>query len=173
MSEDLAFIEQSVKGVYAKTGAHFPFPASPHFAAELAGKAVQLEKLDQDLAACLQKGAWTVVEGIGGLFVPIQRTPPLYLLDLIARWKLPVLLVARAGLGTLNHTLLSLSALKARGVPCLALACNQGRTPRDGTEEDNGKTLAELTKLPVFHLSQDASFSTDDEEKLWKIVAES
>ena len=60
-----------------------------------------------------------VVEGVGGLLVPLRRD--LLLADFLGRIRLPTLLVARSGLGTLNHTLLSLEALRSRDIPVLGV----------------------------------------------------
>jgi malonyl-ACP O-methyltransferase BioC/dethiobiotin synthase len=60
-----------------------------------------------------------IVEGAGGLYVPIDDTH--MMIDLIARLDMPVVLAARSGLGTINHTLLSLEALKRRGIPVLGV----------------------------------------------------
>lgn len=92
-------------------------PASPHLAAALDGIAIDPARLAppaDDPARPL------VIEGAGGLMVPL--TDDLLLIDLFARWGLPVVLVARSGLGTLNHTLLSLEALRARAVPVAGVA---------------------------------------------------
>jgi dethiobiotin synthetase len=90
-------------------------PASPHLSAELDGVEIDPSALtppptDGDL----------VVEGAGGVLVPLNRHV-LYA-DLFARWGFPVVLCARTTLGGINHALLSLEALRARGVPVLGVA---------------------------------------------------
>lgn len=85
-------------------------PASPHLAAERQG----LDLADDRLI--LPDLRPLVVEGAGGLMVPIRRDPPWLMIDQFALWDAPVLLVARTGLGTINHSLLSVDALRARGV---------------------------------------------------------
>ncbi|EJL24511.1 dethiobiotin synthase [Novosphingobium sp. AP12] len=90
-------------------------PCSPHLAAEIDGVAIDparlaLPKLDGPL----------VVEGAGGVLVPISRSETYA--DQFARWGAPVVLVARTQLGTINHALLSVEALRARGVPILGVA---------------------------------------------------
>jgi dethiobiotin synthetase len=90
-------------------------PCSPHWAAEIDG--IEIE--DADLA--LPQGEdRLVIEGAGGVLVPI--CDDLLFADLFARWRLPVVLAARTALGTINHTLLSIEALRARGVPILGVA---------------------------------------------------
>jgi 8-amino-7-oxononanoate synthase len=95
-------------------GVEFPLPASPHEAAAAAGSHVDIEHLNQRLAAALRPGETLIVEPAGGLLVPL--TDELLTLDWIAAARPRCLLVARSGLGTLNHTLLSLEALAARGL---------------------------------------------------------
>ncbi|MCP9787304.1 dethiobiotin synthase [Cyanobium sp. N5-Cardenillas] len=111
-------------------------PVSPHWAAEQDGLSID--------PARLALPAWDgplVVETAGGLLVPLRRD--WLQIDQIAVWGLPVLLVARSGLGTLNHTLLSLEALERRSIPVLGLVLNGDPHP------DNPRTLAALGGVPV------------------------
>lgn len=111
-------------------------PLSPHRAAELDGveidtRALVLPATDRPL----------VVEGAGGLMVPVNRRA-LYI-DVFARWRAPVVLCARTGLGTINHTLLSIEALRARSIPLLGIAFI-------GDEmTDTQRTIAEMVKVRV------------------------
>ena len=82
-----------------------------------------------------------MVETAGGLLVPLRRD--WLQIEQLAVWGLPVLLVARSGLGTLNHTLLSVEALRRRGIPLLGLVLNGPLHP------DNPGTLAALAQTPV------------------------
>lgn len=82
-------------------------PLSPHRAAELDGVTIDLESLTPPPERL-------IIEGAGGLMVPVDRK--VLFIDLFATWKRPVVLVARTGLGTINHTLLSVEALKARKI---------------------------------------------------------
>ncbi|ODR89600.1 dethiobiotin synthase [Sinorhizobium alkalisoli] len=90
-------------------------PASPHLAARLDGVTIRPENLSPPAV-----DAPLVVEGAGGLMVPL--TECLLLADLFERWQLPIILCARTGLGTINHTLLSLEALRRRLIPVLGVA---------------------------------------------------
>ncbi|WP_431471104.1 dethiobiotin synthase [Sphingosinithalassobacter sp. LHW66-3] len=83
-------------------------PCSPHRAAEIDGVEIDPARL------ALPHVRPLVVEGAGGALVPLTRT--LLYANMFARWRLPVVLVARTGLGTINHSLLSIEALRARGV---------------------------------------------------------
>ncbi len=90
-------------------------PCSPHLAAEIDGVTI-----DPDRLALPQVEGPLVVEGAGGVMVPVTRD--LIFANLFARWGKPVVLVARTGLGTINHSLLSIEALRSRGVPILGIA---------------------------------------------------
>ncbi len=90
-------------------------PASPHLAAAIDGATILPEALlppEMDLPL--------VIEGAGGLLVPLTRDTTFA--DVFARWQLPTILCARTGLGTINHTLLSLEAMRQRRIPVLGVA---------------------------------------------------
>jgi dethiobiotin synthetase len=88
-------------------------PASPHIAAEIDAVNIDIETLTPPPGDL-------IVEGAGGALVPVTRTT-LYA-DLFARWQIPVIVCARTALGTINHSLLTVEALRARGVPIHGLA---------------------------------------------------
>ncbi len=89
----------------------FSQPLSPHLAASLDGKTIEPEKLRLPNVAPL------IVEGAGGLLVPLAEH--LLFIDVFESWNLHVLLVCRSGLGTINHTLLCIEALRRRDIPLL------------------------------------------------------
>ena len=89
-------------------------PASPHIAAEHDGIEIDPARLEPPASS-----RPLVIEGAGGLMVPITRD--LLQIDLFARWRIPVILVARTALGTINHTLLSIEALNRRAVPIFGI----------------------------------------------------
>ena len=88
-------------------------PASPHLAAEIDGVNIDVETLTPTPGDL-------IVEGAGGALVPVTRTT-LYA-DLFAKWQVPVIVCARTALGTINHSLLTIEALKSRDVPIHGLA---------------------------------------------------
>ncbi|WP_439273702.1 dethiobiotin synthase [Pseudochrobactrum sp. HB0163] len=90
-------------------------PASPHLSASREGVEIDPEKLN--IPRCSKP---LVVEGAGGLMVPLSRRQTY--LDVFARWQYPVILCARTQLGTINHSLLSLQALRSRNIPVLGMA---------------------------------------------------
>ena len=90
-------------------------PASPHLAARIDGMEITAERL-----ALPKVDGTLVVEGAGGLMVPVSES--LLMIDLFALWGLPVILCARTGLGTINHSLLSIEALRTRAIPIAGIA---------------------------------------------------
>lgn len=90
-------------------------PASPHLAARLDHVAILPEQLTPPAT-----DAPLVIEGAGGLLVPLTETE--VFADVFAHWQIPVILCARTGLGTINHTLLSLEALRRRAIPVFGVA---------------------------------------------------
>jgi dethiobiotin synthetase len=90
-------------------------PASPHLAADLDGVTIQVESL-----ALPTSPRTLIIEGAGGLMVPLNRAT--LFIDLFAQWRLPTILCARTALGTINHTLLSIEAMRRREIPLLGVA---------------------------------------------------
>jgi dethiobiotin synthetase len=101
-----------------------PEPIAPHEAARRAGIALDMAKLVPPPVDGL-----IVVEGGGGLMVPI--TDAAYMIDLAAELHLPIILVARSTLGTINHTLLSLEAIRRRGLPLAGVVISGPETPHN------------------------------------------
>ncbi len=101
-----------------------PQPLAPQQAAQQAGMCIDpawfaLPPVEQNI----------IVEGAGGVMVPITQN--FLMIDLMAQWQMPTLVVARAALGTINHTLLTLQALQQRNVPVLGFILNGGQRPAD------------------------------------------
>ncbi len=119
----------------------FPFPASPVLAARMVGQSIDEAVLDRSLSTLQQRHTWVLVEGAGGLLVPL--TANLLLLDFYAARRLPMILVGSPRLGSINHIRLSLEAIKVRNLPLLGLVYNlHGEHPK----EIVGDTLLECRK---------------------------
>lgn len=126
----------------------FEFPASPHLAAEMAGREVEPARIAAALEQARQDAELLIVEGVGGVMVPLRRD--LLLADLLARFRLPALIVARSGLGTLNHTLLTIEALRHRNIPILGVVLTDSAPDHDERiVADNLRTLAEQGRVEV------------------------
>ena len=107
----------------------FSYPASPHLAAKIDGRAVDFAKISQatqQLAECYDA---VLLEGAGGLMVPL--TDSLLSIDYAAEKNFPVILVSSGRLGSINHTILSLEALRSRGMQLHALAYNLNDESQD------------------------------------------
>ncbi len=114
----------------------FKAPVSPHWAAEKESKRIEPHNLTlPDLDKLI------IIETAGGLMVPLNRD--WLQIDQIKVWDAPVILVARTGLGTLNHTLLSLEALKRRNINILGIVLNGPQ------HNDNPKTLEQFGAIKI------------------------
>jgi len=127
-------------------------PASPHLAAALAGQEIDPERLRQTAQAAAEGADALVCEGVGGLMVPLS---PTYLVrDLAADLGYPLVVVASPGLGTINHTLLTVAAARATGLPVAAVVLNPWPEEPTNIERNNRETIAALADLPVHTLPQ-------------------
>jgi dethiobiotin synthetase len=116
----------------------FAPPVSPHLAAMRAGVHIELRKIRMPSFGHREN---LIVEGAGGALVPINETQ--LMLHLMRRLKLPVLLVARTSLGTINHTLLSLQALRAASLGIRGVILVGKRNP------DNRRAIEHYGKVPI------------------------
>jgi dethiobiotin synthetase len=127
---------------------HFALPASPHLAAEQEGRVVEPELIRRKYREMCGLHELLVVEGVGGVMVPLRRD--LLLIDLLAELKIPTLVVAKSGLGTINHTLLTLAALRHREIPVLGVVFSDGAPEEDALlVADNMRTIAEMGQAAV------------------------
>lgn len=125
-------------------------PMSPHAAADIDGVSISMS----DLELPDYETDHLVVEGAGGLMVPFNDED--MIIDLISYLELPVVLVARSTLGTLNHTFLSLEALRSRDIPILGVVLNGPRHKSNyETIKEYGDIdiLAEIDELSVLNPS--------------------
>jgi dethiobiotin synthetase len=132
-------------------GVRLPRPLSPHLAAQCAGQAINLRAL-LALLPSAEDTRW-IVEGAGGLLVPLNDSETMA--DWIALLGLPVLVVARTSLGTINHTLLTLEALRARSLKIAGvLMIGDKNADNRAAIERHGKTcvIGEMPRLdPLAH----------------------
>ena len=112
----------------------FRLPASPHLAAEYEGKQVEIEHIINSCAALTETCDALVVEGAGGLLVPLTRE--ISTIDLARALGLPLIVVARAGLGTINHSLLTLRAAGDAGLEVAAVVPNHPEPDNNLTETE-------------------------------------
>lgn len=122
----------------------FRAPRSPEAAARLEGTTVDVARLGAALHVLQDRHTALVVEGVGGVRVPLREDCEV--IDLVRGWDIPVLVVARSGLGTVNHTVLTLDALLGRGIRVLGFVLNDGaERADDALAEDNAKAVSRIT----------------------------
>lgn len=115
---------------------------SPHYAAQLAGSGLEPHELVAAARAAAARADVLVCEGVGGLLVPL--TPGYLIRDLAAELDLPLLIAARPGLGTINHTLLTLEAARAVGLSPAAVVITPWPDEPAGIERSNRETIERL-----------------------------
>ena len=141
-----------------------PEPIAPHEAARRAGIAIDMERLvpppcDRPL----------VVEGAGGLMVPL--TDKAYVIDLATELHLPIILVARSTLGTINHTLLSLEAIRRRGLTLAGVVVNGPETPHNRAAIERYGQVEIIAEIPwLDRLTPSALMAIEPELDLAKLA---
>lgn len=144
-------------------------PASPHLAAALAGEEIDPVRLRTAARAAGAGADRLVCEGVGGLLVPLagrvvraepeQLGPPYLVRDLAADLELPLVIVASPGLGTINHTLLTIEAARAAGLEVAMVVLTPWPVQPSEVERSNRETIAALggvtvKVLPLLDLAQ-------------------
>lgn len=178
-AEDIEFIRQHVpaldqgdsdnaclQAVYC-----LEFPASPHLAAEKEGFSISTEKIIAAFERMKNRFDILLVEGAGGIMVPLSRQ--VMLADLVKKLRIPALIVAACGLGTINHTLLTIEALRRREIACAGVVLDsQGLDPafeeHPDIIRDNARVIEEaggvrvLGVLPRVGMSDEIMIYTKD-----------
>ncbi|MBM4049153.1 MAG: dethiobiotin synthase, partial [Planctomycetes bacterium] len=123
-------------------------PLAPTVAAELEGAEIDLGKVWGAFEALRKRHEFLVVEGVGGLLVPLSKG--FYVADMAKRMGLPLVIVARPGLGTINHTLLTVEAARRRGLDLLGVVVNGYDERTAGVaERTNPREIERHAGIPV------------------------
>jgi dethiobiotin synthetase len=117
----------------------FALPAAPNVAAEAEGREVELERVRPAYERLAARHEFMLVEGAGGLLVPTRSGSDMG--DLARDLELPILVVARAALGTINHTLLTLDVLERRGLPLAGVVVSHSSGPLSAADQANFEHL--------------------------------
>jgi len=126
-------------------------PLAPNLAARLEGKTIDVGVLESAFQALAERHEVVIVEGAGGLLVPIRDG--FTFADLAKRLDLPLLIVARVKLGTINHTSLTIEAAQARRLEVAGVVVNRSKRGRaDLAERLNPAAIAAATGAPVLAL---------------------
>ena len=139
----------------------YGLPVSPHLGAELAGEPIDPERLIWAARTAARDADLLVCEGVGGFLVPL--TPDYLVRDFARELGLPVVIVAAPGLGTINHTLLTLEAVRAAGLEAAAIVLTPWPREPAIVERSNHETVARLgaarvLTLPRIDLSEPGSW---------------
>jgi dethiobiotin synthetase len=130
----------------------FAPPVSPHLAAELAGEELALDALAAAAHAAAADADVLVVEGVGGLLVPLSTQHDVR--DLAVALGLPLLVAARPGLGTINHSLLTIEAARAAGLEVHAVVLTPWPAEPSVMERSNRATIAHRGDVDVWTLPE-------------------
>ena len=127
---------------------HFRNPLAPFVAARLERHRWSTAPILRKYATLANRHDVVLVEGIGGLLVPLRRR--YFVRDLVCEMNLPILIVTRPGLGTLNHTLLTIQAARDRRIPVLGIIFNQSYPPHnEAALRTNAAAVEELSGVKV------------------------
>jgi dethiobiotin synthetase len=127
----------------------FRFPAAPYAASMAESRLPDLDQIRERFARVRASRRSVIVEGVGGWLVPITRD--YFIADLAAELGLPVVVVAANRLGVLNHTLLTVQAIKARGLECAGVILNNLSPESDMVASTNRPVLEHLLEIPILY----------------------
>ncbi len=134
----------------------YTMPLAPNVAAEREGRPVDLDAIFDGYRRIAASGGPVIVEGVGGLLCPI--TDDFWVIHLAVMMKLPLVVVARSGLGTINHTLLTLHAARSAGLTVAGVVmnrCEPGSAGEDPSVMTNPKQIADRGQVKVLALVPD------------------
>lgn len=143
---------------------------SPHLASKIEKKPIEMEKIVEDFNRAAEKYEYLTMEGSGGIVCPIRYDDKKIMLeDIIKTLNLSTLVIADAGLGTINHVVLTVEYLKSRNIEVKGIILNHYKTG-DLMQDDNKKMIEDITNVPVIALVKDNEKELDiDVKKLLEI----
>ncbi len=144
--KEMADIKEDINNI---TPVKFELPLAPMVASEIEGKEVKLDLVMNSFRYMINKYDALIIEGIGGLMVPVKKEYFVY--NLIKEFSLPVIIVTRATLGTINHTLLSVEFLLSQGISLTGIIINCAKPPEKNNiaEKTNPDVIERLIPVPV------------------------
>lgn len=171
---DEAVYARACPGARVKTLRHYQLAASPHLAAAAEGRRLDLDRLAEEIIRELARAEFTLIEGAGGLCTPLSPTETF--LDLMGRLPFPVILVVRNALGAINHSLLSVAALRGFGLKAAGLIINQTVPPAVDQQlilSDNLDIIPGLSRVPLLAALPNLNFTdmVSDPEAVWAELA--
>ena len=167
VSEDAQFLFRCANGKLALDVINpvtFEIPASPFACEKAENKKVSIKKITGAYKKICQKSNYVIVEGIGGIKVPI--TDRIDVLGLAKAFKLPVVIIAKSKLGTINHTLLTIDAVRSAGLLLAGVVINgYDEKTKDFAEKTNAKMIEKLGKVKIL-----AVVPFDDKTSMKKFI---
>ncbi|KUK64992.1 MAG: Adenosylmethionine-8-amino-7-oxononanoate aminotransferase [Desulfotomaculum sp. 46_80] len=148
---------------------------TPRIAAELAGVKIDTDLIMESFNELKKKHQFMVVEGAGGILAPL--TDRLLMADLIVMMGMPIIIVARANLGTINHTLLTISYARSRGLNIAGVVISSSLPERGIAEKTNPDLISELGGVPLLgiipyldKLEQEDIIQAVDDSLNWEVI---
>jgi dethiobiotin synthetase len=166
--KEIAGVEDSLDSICPY---RFKHPLSPFTAAKIERVSIRFDRIVRTYARLLQDHQALLVEGAGGVLVPITRG--MMMVDLALRLNLPLLVISRTGLGTINHTLLSVEVARRRGVEVAGVIFNHLSPRRGLAERTNPSVIRRFLNVPILGEIPYASFLKNrgrDREKIRRWV---
>ncbi len=139
-------------------------PLSPHFSARLANVEITIEKILNFNNKTENK--FYIVEGAGGILVPLNEND--LMIDLMKELNLPVLIVSRSGLGTINHTLLTIEALRNRKLEILGVVMNGEPNLENKKAIEHYSNVRVLAEMPKFEKLEKEELAEWSKNNLWR-----
>ncbi len=132
----------------------FKYPASPHLAAKLEGKKIEIEPILSNVEALKKRFDYVLIEGAGGVMVPINDK--LFIIDMIKLTNSEVILVSSPKLGSINHTILSVEALTSINIKIKSIIYNEFFKEDDLISENSYETIKNIYReIPIFKMNKD------------------
>lgn len=165
IAPDVEFLCQKNGMNYDEKMVTYPLKAevSPHLAFEKEKINVDIEKIYSHYEKLKKQHNYLIVEGAGGLYVPIIRGK-FYIFDLIKKMNLPVILVCSSKVGTINHTILTLEELKRKNIKVGGLVFNKVSKNLNYYEKDNINVILDLSKINNYLVISDDEIEIENEK---------
>lgn len=146
-NEFLKKVSRAKEDVSLLSPFRFKRPLAPSLAAKIERKVIETEKIKRAFNNLMDNHQFVIVEGAGGLLVPLNGN--FLIADLIKKLDIPIIIVSRLGLGTINHTLLTIEAARNLGIEVLGVVFNQATTTKGICEKANPQIIAKMAQVPV------------------------
>ncbi|MCX8031468.1 MAG: dethiobiotin synthase [Thermodesulfovibrionales bacterium] len=134
----------------------YELPLSPLVASRIENKPISFQRIDHSFELLINKYDFLIAEGAGGILVPVAisnnalQKKTIYIADIVKRFNLPLIVVSRATLGTINHTLLTVNYAMSIGINIVGIIINYSKSSdTDISEKTNPQIIHELSPVPV------------------------